>query len=482
MKKLTAVFTALLLLAGCQKLPMTETPPPTPPGQFETLRVGTLYGPQIYVASARGDSGFDYELASRFADFLNKPLEMVPYGSIHELYHALDEGQIDLIAAGLGDTDIRRNHFRLSPPLYHVNQLLVYREGNAIPTDLSSLSEPLEVVADSSFIETLEDLKPEYPSLQWQEVNDKDNEELLSMIASGELQYTITDSTSLEINRRFMPELRASLVLKQQQPVVWLLPRNNSDPLMSELLRFWHQEKRDGTLDHLVEKYFGHVKRFDYVDTRAFIRAVKLRLPQFESWFKSYAGELDWRKLAATSYQESHWNPRARSPTGVRGMMMLTIPTAQQLGVDDRLDPQQSIRGGAEYLASILQTLPASIPDEERMWFALASYNVGFGHVEDARVLAEKLGKNPSAWKDVKQVLPLLQKRKYYQETKYGYARGSEAVQYVDNIRRYYDTLVWLDNQHDQQTLADNNSSDVPDAATEANDISGAEAEAVQPR
>jgi membrane-bound lytic murein transglycosylase F len=229
-----------------------------------------------------------------------------------------------------------------------------------------------------------------------------------------------------------------------------------------------------------VEKYFGHVKRFDYVDTRAFIRAVKFRLPQFERWFKSYAGELDWRKLAATSYQESHWNPRARSPTGVRGMMMLTIPTAQQLGVDDRLDPQQSIRGGAEYLATILETLPASIPDEERMWFALASYNVGFGHVEDARILAEKLGKNPSAWKDVKQVLPLLQKRKYYQQTKYGYARGSEAVQYVDNIRRYYDTLVWLDNQQSQQALADNNSGELND-----NEIPAAVAEpdaAVQPR
>ncbi|MDF0534844.1 membrane-bound lytic murein transglycosylase MltF [Shewanella sp. A32] len=481
MKKLTAVFTVILLLAGCQKLPLTETPPPTPPGQFETLRVGTLYGPQIYVESTRGDSGFDYELATRFADFLNKPLEMVPYGNIQELYQALDTGKIDLIAAGLADTESRRSLFRLSPPLYHVNQILVYREGTPVPTDLADLNSPLEIAADSSFVETLKDLKPEYPSLQWHEANDKDSEELLSMIASGDLQYTVANSSSLEINRRFMPELRAGMTLKEQQPIVWLLAHNHSDTLMSELLRFWHQEKRDGTLDHLVEKYFGHVKRFDYVDTRAFIRAVKGRLPQFEQWFKSYAGELDWRKLAATSYQESHWNPQARSPTGVRGMMMLTIPTAEQLGIEDRLDPQQSIRGGAEYLASILDTLPASIPDEERMWFALASYNVGFGHVEDARVLTEKMGKNPSAWKDVKQVLPLLQKRKYYQQTKYGYARGSEAVQYVDNIRRYYDTLVWLDNQQSQQALADNDNSDT--TQSQAISATDPDAEAViQPR
>ncbi|MBO2594726.1 membrane-bound lytic murein transglycosylase MltF [Shewanella algae] len=454
MKRFTATLTLIILLAGCRQAVVDETQVIPAVNEAKELRVGTLYGPQIYVSSTQGSAGFDYEMAARFADFLGKPLEMKPYGNINELYQALKQNEIDLIAAGLSDTRSRRQQFRLGPPLYRVNQVMVYRAGTPVPKDLNALDAPVTVIADSSFVETLNRLKADNPNLEWQQVADKDNEELLSMIASGELSYTISDSTSININRRFMPELRSGQVLEQQQAVVWLLPPRGSDQLMSQLLRFWHQEQRDGTLEHLVEKYFGHVKRFDYVDTRAFIRAVDSKLPKYRHLFETYAGELDWRKLAATSYQESHWNPRARSPTGVRGMMMLTLATAKQLGVENRLDPEQSIRGGARYLSDILVRLPESIPEEERMWFALASYNIGYGHVEDARKLAQAKGLNPSAWKDLKQVLPLLQKRKYYQHTRYGYARGNEAVHYVDSIRRYYDTLVWIDNQAKLEALA----------------------------
>lgn len=453
MNKLVPFFIASLLLAGCQK-PADETPINSPPKSHNELTVGTLYGAQIYVNSTRGNSGFDYELAERFADFLQKPLNITPYGSITELYTALETGDIDLVAAGLADTPERREQFRLSPPLYYVDQVVVYREGSRIPIAPENIDGRIAVVSDSSFVDTLKSLQQDNPQLKWQELHDKDSEEVLAMINAGQLDYTISDSSTIEINRRFMPELRVGPTVEEQQPIVWLMRPNGSDRLMSKLLRFWHEEKRDGTLDHLVEKYFGHVKRFDYVDTRAFMRAVEFKLPRYRHWFEQYAGELDWRKLAAAAYQESHWNPRARSPTGVRGMMMLTIPTAEQLGIHNRLDPEQSIKGGAIYLSSILQSLPASIPPEERMWFALATYNIGYGHVEDARKITEGMGKNPSAWKDVKQVLPLLQKRKYYLRTRYGYARGSEAVRYVENIRRYYDTLVWMDD-HQLQELAE---------------------------
>ena len=256
----------------------------------------------------------------------------------------------------------------------------------------------------------------------------------------------------------FLPELRAGMILEEKLEVVWLLPPDGRDRLMSKLLAFWHKEKRAGTLEHLNEKYFGHVKRFDYVDTRAFIRAIDNVLPEYRSMFEQYAGDFDWRKLAATSYQESHWNPSARSPTGVRGMMMLTRPTAEYVGVNDRLDAEQSIRGGGIYLKDMIDRLPESIPDSQRIWFALASYNIGMGHVEDARKLTQSMGMDPSSWRDVKKVLPLLQQSKYYTQTRYGYARGSEAVHYVDSIRRYYDTLVWVDNQSKQmETLTPEN-------------------------
>ncbi|MFT5788670.1 MAG: membrane-bound lytic murein transglycosylase F [Shewanella sp.] len=447
MKKFFLVFSCIILLAACQKVVVEQEKKPVIALKTE-LVVGTMFGPQIYFSSGQGDSGYDYEMAARFATYLNLELKMQPYGNISELYSALRRGEIDLIAAGLADTPSRREQFRVGPPLYRVNQVLVYRQGTPPPKDINDLKGDITVITDSSFVDTLIDLQKSNPNLVWDQEQDKDAEELLTMIASGDRLYTIADSTSLDINRRFMPELREGLILKEKQPVVWLLPPNNSDRLMSQLLAFWHIEKRSGTLAHLNEKYFAHVKRFDYVDTRAFIRAIDNKLPKYQAIFEKYAGDIDWRKLAATAYQESHWNPNARSPTGVRGLMMLTLPTAKQVGIKNRLDPNQSIQGGAKYLNSMLERLPESIPESQRMWFALASYNIGFGHVEDARKLAQSMGLNPSAWRDIKEVLPLLQKRKHYKKTRYGYARGNEAVHYVDSIRRYYDTLVWIDNQN----------------------------------
>ncbi|MCL1036408.1 membrane-bound lytic murein transglycosylase MltF [Shewanella submarina] len=442
-KRLLAVLLFLPLFSGCEPEPV-ESPAPT---ERSVLRVGTLYGPQIYVSTGQGLSGFDYEMADKFSQYLNKPLKMIPYNTIGELYQALEKEDIDIIAAGMTDTLARREQFRMGPPLYQVDQVLVYKEGNKPGKNLNELGPGLTILADSAFVDTMMALRQDNPELNWQQVADKDSEELLEMVASGEIAYTVADSSALQINRRFLPELRIAQVLQEEQNVVWLLSARNSDRMMSELLAFWDSERRNGTLDELNEKYFGHVQRFDYVDTRAFIRAVDSKLPRYRPWFEQYSGELDWRKLAATAYQESHWNPHARSPTGVRGLMMLTLPTAKQMGISNRLDPEQSIRGGAKYLSNILTRLPASIPEDQRMWFALASYNIGMGHVEDARKLAQSMGYNPSSWGDVKQVLPLLQKRKYYSKTRYGYARGSEAAHYVDNIRRYYDTLVWLDHQ-----------------------------------
>ncbi len=439
-----------LLLTACQQQAVDEAE--FAPQKLTELRVGTLYGPQIYMTSGQGNSGFDYDMAVQFAEFLDVPLTMVPYTNRTELYNALKNNDIDIIAAGMTDTPARREQFRLGPPLYRVNQVLVYREGMPTPTNINDLQGKITVIADSAFIETLTQLQKRNPTLVWDQVVDKDSEELLAMIANKEIDYTIADSSSVQINRRYLPELRSGLVLEEKLDVVWLLPPTHSDELMSQLLSFWHQEKLAGTLDHLNEKYFGHVKRFDYVDTRAFLNAIETVLPRYRPLFENHAGSLDWRKLAATSYQESHWNPNARSPTGVRGMMMLTEPTAKEIGITNRLDAEESIRGGAAYLADMINRLPESIPESQRMWFALASYNIGYAHVEDARKLAESMSLNPNAWRDLKKVLPLLQKRKHYQKTRYGYARGSEAVHYVDSIRRYYDTLVWVDNQSQQRT------------------------------
>lgn len=455
-KKILSIL-FVIFISACQPVEKQQIEDIIPSAPKHTeLRVGTLYGPQIYLNSEElGESGFDFEMASKFADYLGVPLQMVPFTDRKQLFSALKQGKIDIIAAGIAKTPNRIKQFKLGPTMYKVNQVLVYKEGTPEPKDIANLAGEITVASNSSSIHTLTQLQKNHPDLMWNQVNDKDYEDLFALVANGDINYTIADSNSLLINQRFLPELREGMILEEKLEVVWLLPPDESDRLMSKLLAFWHNEKRAGTLEHLNEKYFGHVKRFDYVDTRAFIRAIDNVLPEYRSMFEQYSGDFDWRKLAAASYQESHWNPSARSPTGVRGMMMLTLPTAAYVGVDNRLDPEQSIRGGAFYLKDMMERLPDTIPENQRIWFALASYNIGLGHVEDARRLTESMGMDPDAWADIKKVLPLLQQSKYYKQTRYGYARGSEAVHYVDSIRRYYDTLVWIDDQTKQIDIID---------------------------
>ena len=145
----------------------------------------------------------------------------------------------------------------------------------------------------------------------------------------------------------------------------------------------------DGTLARIEEKYLGHGDDFDYVDTRTFLRAVDAVPPQLKPLFEKYAEEIDWRLLAAIAYQESHWMLRPLHRR-VRGMMMLTKNTAQSLGITDRTDAEQSISGGVRYLQDMMSKVPESVPENERIWFALAAYNMGYAHMLDARALTTK--------------------------------------------------------------------------------------------
>ena len=169
---------------------------------------------------------------------------------------------------------------------------------------------------------------------------------------------------------------------------------------------------------------------------------VQVLLPRYQSLFKQ-AGErcgIDWRLLAAMAYQESTWNPKARSPTGVRGMMMLTADTADELDVD-RENVAESIAGGAIYLQQIRERLPSQIREPDRTWMALAAYNQGLGHLLDARELAVMLGRDPNRWQNVRAALPLLAEQRWFSKLRHGYDEGQDAVSYVANVSGYYDLL-----------------------------------------
>lgn len=418
------------------------------------INVGTIYGPTNFYTTANGFAGFEYELAKKYADSLNVELKIVPSYSLDELFIKLNTGEVDVIAAGLSITEKRQQRFRFAPSYETISQKLVFKQGNVRPRKLTDLTGKIMVTSGSSYVENLEKLKQTHSELTWQETSEFDSEELLAKVLSGEIDYTVIDSNNLAINRRYYPEISIGFSIKQPEQLAWMVSQNSHDDILASLIEFFGTVHHDGTLLALDDKYYGHIEQFNYVETRTFIKAVANTLPKYQPLFEKYAQEIDWRLLAAISYQESHWNPTARSYTGVRGMMMLTLDTAKQMGIKSRLDTEQSIRGGAKYFKRMIAMMPDRIPSPDRIWFALASYNVGFGHLNDARIITQRQGGDPDRWVEVKKRLPLLQQKKYYKMTKHGYARGEEPVHYVDNIRRFYDTLTWLDDKAKAEVLA----------------------------
>ena len=269
------------------------------------------------------------------------------------------------------------------------------------------------------------------------------------MIDNNELDYAVVNSNEFSYGRRYYPSIAVAFDLTDKLDVAWAFTKKQDPSLHKATNQYFSKLQKDGDLKQLLDRYYTHIRQYDYVDARTFLKRIASRLPEYRPYFQAAAREqnFDWRLLAALSYQESHWEPDALSPTGVRGMMMLTRDTAERVGVEDRTDPVESIHGGARYLREVVNKIPERIPHPDRLWFALAAYNIGFGHLEDARILAESHGGNPDHWNDVREYLPLLSQKKWYEQTRHGYARGYEPVSFVRNIRRYYDVLVWLDEQ-----------------------------------
>ncbi len=413
------------------------------------LRMLTRNAATTYYEGPNGLTGLEYELAKGFADELGVRLKVLTASNVSEVLERLALGEAHFAAAGLTVTEPRQIWARFTPPYHTITEQLVYRLGNPRPNDLGDLQGLLEVVAQSSHLDRLHNLKQQYPSLNWIENTQLESEELLTLVSERLIDYTVADSSEVALNRRYYPELRVAFDISEPQSLAWAFPKFQDPSLYNAATAYFDKIKASGRLAQLLEQTYGHVQEFDYVGTRMYMRHVQQRLPKYRELFEEHAAKngLDWRLLAAVAYQESHWNPKAVSPTGVRGMMMLTQATARQLGIEKRTDPTQSVAGGALYIRQLLSRVPERIELPDRLWLALAAYNVGFGHLEDARIITQKRGGNPDRWGDVKENLPLLRKKAWYKSTKHGYARGNEALTYVENIRSYYDILVWLTDQ-----------------------------------
>ena len=289
-------------------------------------------------------------------------------------------------------------------------------------------------------------MRKETAELDWNVNEDLDTDALLYLVNEGLIDYTVADSNQAQLIRRFYPKLKVAFDITKPRQLAWALSQSDDSSLYDEVVIFFNKIKKDQTLAQLIDRHYGHTDSLNYVGLCKFREHTNNRLPAYQKFFEEEAEkyQIDWRMLAAIGYQESHWNKDAESPTGVKGIMMLTKGTAKHLGIKDREDPRQSIEGGARYFIQRIKKIPERIPEPDRTWLALASYNVGFGHLEDARILTQQRGGNPDKWMDVKESLPLLSQKKWFSQTKHGYARGKEPVRYIENVRSYYELLVWL--------------------------------------
>jgi membrane-bound lytic murein transglycosylase F len=412
------------------------------------LVVVSRNSPTTYYLGKDGPTGFEYALAALLAQALDVELRMQTAYNLRDIFTELQRQQADLAAAGLTLTESRAAIFPHSMPYYQLTPQVIYRIGNFRPRQLSDLSQQtVAVLAGSSHAEMLSALQgSEMPGLRWEEIDEADSTQLLELLNAGQADVAIIDSNEFAMQQGLYPNQKVAFDLGQQQAMVWYLaPGVDNERLLSFIDNFIERAQSDGTLARLREQYFGHADGVSHTSVFTFARNMRQTLPPYEALFKQIAHEyqMDWHLLAAMAYQESHWNPVATSPTGVRGMMMLTEDTARAMNVDNRLDVAQSLRGGARYLKDIKRDLPDDIQEPDRTWLALAAYNIGLAHLEDARLLTRQQGGNPNLWQDVMERLPLLQKTRFYKNTRYGYARGMEAVRLVQNIRHYYSILAW---------------------------------------
>jgi membrane-bound lytic murein transglycosylase F len=419
----------------------------------------TLPGATTYFEDGDGKNGFEYVLAKAFAESLGIELKVTTKSTLPSLLLSVGGPQGEFAAANLVNTADRGKSFKFSYPYHQVVQQLIYRAGDQKPKTLSQLHGELSVIAGSSHSENLKQLRKQFPSLKWTEENDAEMSELIRKVHDGDISYTVTDSLAYEINRHIYPNTRKAFNVSAPQALAWVFPKNGDGTLINAANNFLRQYTESGQLDAIKQQLFAQTKRFSAADSKQLGQLVNSRLPKYEAMFRNTAQKynLDWHLVAAIAYQESHWDPRAKSPTGVRGLMMLTLDTAKEMGVTNRLDAAQSLEGGVAYFLKLKARLPERIKDPDRSLFALAAYNVGFGHLEDARILTVRNNRNPDLWADVREHLPLLSKRKYYSTLKRGYARGNEPVIYVDNIQYYrsYLQLNSVSQQSNQKSTQD---------------------------
>lgn len=440
----TLLFGLYFLLAGCgEQSGFAHRALPFPTPAQHDLVVVTTPGPLTYTVDHSGAVvGLEHDLIEAFAAELGVGVKYEVVAP-EEIEAVIGAGKAHIAAGWLSEPGTIDQ--KATPPILQTRDVIVQHEASLPLEEHAELAgKAVHVMAGSRQLETLRAIQQAIPDMTILEVREGDVFALLEDVGNGKVAFAAIDSSLVEIASQIVPTLQTTLELTDETAVVWWLGSRPNAELAARVAAFVEKVQRDGTLARLEDRYFGHVRKLKRADIVKFLGRIETMLPRLRQHFQAaqIVSGLDWRLIAAVAYHESQWEADATSPTGVRGIMMLTAETADRLGVGNRLDPRESIIAGARYLNMLKEFQPDDVMEPDRTWMALASYNIGPGHFNVARTLAKQEGADPAAWYEMKRILPLLAVPKYYERLKSGRARGGEAVFLVENIRSYYDILV----------------------------------------
>ena len=408
------------------------------------LRIALVADPPHYFPNKVKERGYDFELVSHYATSIDVELEIIKTNTSNEIIFLLNQGKVDIGILGSSPEFTQKNIKNVVTYNNTKWYVIGSRANRQLPKSIDSIEPNTMIVANgsnASFI--LHSIEEDYSSLLWDELKNTNVRGILERINENHSKISIISGDIYAYYQYLFPETKKIFVLPIKYPSRWLVKNNNNLSFLYSINSFFNKYKQNGKLEKIGKTYYEHLSAFDYVDIRYYLKRINKKLPKYKKYFVEAAknSALDARIIAAVSYQESHWNRKARSPTGVRGMMMLTLDTAKRVGVKNRLNAKQSIFGGAKYLKILYESFSNTIEEPDRLWFTLAAYNIGLGHVEDARTITKSQGDNPNSWIDVEKHIPKLSQKKWYKKTRHGFARGYEPIEFVRRVRRYYDIL-----------------------------------------
>jgi membrane-bound lytic murein transglycosylase F len=412
--------------------------------QNKRLTVITRNNSHCYYSYRDQEMGFEYDLFKAFADDLGVDLNIIIAEKWERMIPDLMNGAGDLIAASMTITPSRSRQVAFSNGYLDITQHLIVHRNNTSIRQLKDLSgQSIHVRKGTSYQERLERLKKDQPELNFKIILHEDvpTEELIRQVSEKEIEITIADSNIAMLNRRYYPHAIMAGSINETEKLGWAV-RPESKNLMTHINLFFEKIKHNGEFSEIYNRYYANVDQFDFVDLRKFHRQLRSRLQIYKKHIMEASEKygFDWRLIAAQMYQESHFDPNARSNAGAYGLMQLTKRTADGFGVTDLSNPQQNIFAGVNHLKYLFDYFDID-NDSDRLKISLAAYNTGQGHVRDAQKLAVQLRRDPEKWDSIKKTLPLLRYRQYFQNATYGYCRGTEPVKYVRQIMIYYDIL-----------------------------------------